>query len=611
MLNHAVRITRFFSFATGVMLAGAGPAYAQNPSSPDGRPNVIVILTDDQGYGDIGLHGNPWLKTPEMDRLGRQSVRLNDYHVSPYCIPTRAALLTGRYPDRQGVHNHLNPQWFPRAEEAFVSRIFHDQGYATGMFGKWHLGDNFPHGPHHRGFEEALYHKGGAVGVLSDHWNNSYVDDTYFRNGVLEKQSGYCTDVFFAAAQDFIERSVGAGKPFFVYLAANAPHGPLIVPPEEAAPYGGPETRSVAQLYGMIARIDRNLGLLRRFLDKSGLAENTILIFTTDNGTSNGDKVYNAGMRGKKASVYDGGHRTPCFIHWPRGGFDREKIIETLTAHIDLTPTLIDLCGLVPPPAVRFDGHSLARLLREGDAAAAGEDRMLIAGSHMRGAVEKWKNAVVLCEQWRLVEGRELYDIRVDPGQQRNVFADHPEVVARMSAFYEQRWAEFSPEYDRVTEIPVGDLRAPVVTLNYHDCLGRHWGWMQNDIRDPQEWIDAAGSGRAAPFWAIEVTRAGTYSFEIRRWPREIDTAIHADVPPGEPVFGRPALRSEPGRGFPASSVEFTVGGKSFDAPVAPDSLSVTLSTKLPAGSHRVTARFRAADGRRLDAFYVYVEGPR
>jgi len=606
-MNIPVKI--FGGLLLATILASAPAATTPVPASSR-PPNVVIVLTDDQGYGDLGLHGNPWIRTPEMDRLGRESVRLNDYHASPYCVPTRASLLTGRYADRQGVHNHLNPQWFPRTEEVFVSRMFRDRGYATGMFGKWHLGDNFPHAPHHRGFEEALYHKGGAVGVLSDHWDNSYVDDTYFRNGVPEKQSGYCTDVFFSAATDFIDRSAAAGRPFLVYLATNAPHGPLVCPPEEAAPYQGAETRAVASFYGMISRVDRNLGRLRRHLEERGLAKNTILVFTTDNGTGNGEKVYNAGLRGKKASVYDGGHRTPCFIHWPGGGLGRERVVETLAAHIDLVPTLLDLCGLPAPAGVRFDGRSLGPVLRAGDA-AAGPERLLLAGSHMRGAIEPWKNAVVLSEQWRLVEGRELYAIQVDPGQARDVAAEHPDVVSRLRSFHEAMWREFSPEYDRVVGIPLGDPDAPSVVLNYHDCLGRQWGWYQNEIRDPREWIDAPGSPRPAPFWLVDVMRPGTYTFEVRRWPREIDTGLTEGLPAGEPVYGRKALRSVPGAAFPAEQARFAVDGRSFDARVESGALGVVFMVDLPAGAHRVSAGLHAADGRRLDAFYVYVQGPR
>ena len=307
-----------------------------------GKPNVVLIMTDDQGYGDVSSHGNPWIKTPNIDKLAEQSIRLDDYHASPYCVPSRAALLTGRYADRTGVHNVLSPDFITRADEFMMSASFKNGGYATGMFGKWHLGDNYPFGPEHRGFDQVLRHYGGAIGVLADYWDNCYVDDTYYENGKPTKVEGYCTDVFFSAARQFIDKAVEQDKPFFVYLPTNAPHGPRICPPAYSAPYAKGKTAGVQKFYGMIANIDENVGKLRAYLEEQGLADNTIFIFTTDNGTAGGEGIFNAGMKGKKSSTYDGGHRVPFFLHWPAGGFNQERRVESLTAHIDVFPTFLD-----------------------------------------------------------------------------------------------------------------------------------------------------------------------------------------------------------------------------------------------------------------------------
>jgi arylsulfatase B len=570
------------------------------------RPNIILVMTDDQGYGDLSCHGNPFLKTPNLDNLASQSVRLDDYHVSPYCVPTRAALLTGRYADRTGIHNMVAPDWIARADEFMMSTSFRNAGYATGMFGKWHLGDNYPFGPEYHDFDEVLRHYGGAVGVLADYWDNCYVDDTYYYNGKPTKVQGYCTDVFFSAALQFIERAVRGGKPFFIYLPTNAPHGPLICPPEYSKAYAKRKTRSVARFYGMIANIDENVGKLRAYLEDCGLAENTIFIFTTDNGTARGQRLFNANMRGNKGSSYDGGHRVPFFLHWPAGGFDEERRIETLTAHIDVFPTLLDLCGLEKPAGVKMDGTSLRPLLEKGDH-PDWPDRMIMTDSQKKNLPTKWATTAVMSERWRLIQGKELYDIDADPGQKNNVFAEHPEVVQRLTRYYDQLWNELEPGFTSLPRIPLTAPGLETVALNYHDCVGRHFGWFQDEMRQITERIDKPQSKRPPAFWPLEVVVDGEYRFELRRWPAEVDAPIHADIPSGGLVYGEKAHRSVPGMGFAAVKACLTIDGRDLTASVDEQTKAAVFQTKLTAGSHRLSARFVAVDGSLLDAFYVYV----
>ncbi len=338
------------------------------------QPNVIIVMTDDQGYADMSCHGNPYVRTPAMDRLHSESVRFTDFHVDPTCSPSRAALMTGRYASRAGVwltyggRNHL------RRDEVTMADVFQRSGYATAIFGKWHLGDNYPFRPIDRGFGESLIHGGGVVGETPDHWGNDYYDDVYLRNGKPEPVSGYSTDVWFREATRFIEKH--RNRPFFLYLATNAPHGPRHVPAKYLKPYLGnpkiPEAR--ARFYGMIVNIDENLAKLRARLAALDLAENTIFLFLTDNGGTAGVAGYNAGMRGKKGTVHEGGHRAACFVHWPKAGLDRGRDIDTLTAHFDLFPTLADWCDL--STNVQFDGRSLAPLV--GDEAASWPSRTLL-----------------------------------------------------------------------------------------------------------------------------------------------------------------------------------------------------------------------------------------
>ena len=276
-----------------------------------GKPNVIIVMTDDQGYGDLGCHGNPILKTPNLDALYRESIRFTDFHVSPFCTPTRAALMTGNNPGFTGAYRTSSGRTMMHRDEKTIANLFGDNGYATGMVGKWHLGDNAPHRPQDRGFQDVVWHRCGGVGQASDYWGNDYFDDTYERNGKFEKFEGYCTDVWFREGIRFVAEN--KDKPFFLYLPTNAPHGPYLVPDKWAKPYVGNKDVANANFYGMIANIDHNIGILRRRLHELGLAENTILIFMTDNGTAGGGKFkgldseplvgYNAGMRGKKSSV--------------------------------------------------------------------------------------------------------------------------------------------------------------------------------------------------------------------------------------------------------------------------------------------------------------------
>ena len=202
-------------------------AFAVAATAADQPPNVVLIITDDQGYGDISAHGNPILKTPALDVLHGESIRLTNYHVTPTCAPTRGALLSGHYTNRAGPWHTIMGRSMLFEGEATLGEVFEDSGYATGMFGKWHLGDNYPYRPEDRGFQEVVRHGGGGVGQTPDFWDNSYFDDTYFHNGVPEKYEGYCSDVYFDTAKEFIADSVKEEKPFFAYICTNAPHSPF------------------------------------------------------------------------------------------------------------------------------------------------------------------------------------------------------------------------------------------------------------------------------------------------------------------------------------------------------------------------------------------------
>ncbi len=549
----------------------------------DRPPNVVLVLTDDQGYGDLGCLGNPLLQTPNLDSLYRQSVRLTDFHVGPTCAPTRAALMTGRYCNRTGVWHTVMGRSLLRRDEVTMADTFAAGGYRTGIFGKWHLGDNYPFRPQERGFQEVLVHGGGGVGQTPDYWGNRYFDDTYWHNGAPEKQKGYCTDVWFDAAVRFLETH--RDRPFFAYIATNAPHSPYHVAENYSGLYAGKEV-SNANVYGMITNIDENVGRLLGRLRALGLEENTILIFMTDNGTAagfQGKKGFNAGMRGNKGSEYDGGHRVPCFIRWPAGGLGGGKDVGRLTAHIDLLPTLIELCRLPKPGGVKFDGVSLAPLLRRAD--ADWPDRTLVTDSQRIEHPEKWRKSAVMTDRWRLVNGKELCDIHTDPGQKGDVAGEHSNVVRLLRRAYEDWWADVSQRFDEYCEIVLGSDGENPARLTCHDWHGKaEPPWNQTHILKGEPFNG---------FWAVEVAQAGAYEFALRRWPKELDQPINAAIPGGQAIQ--------------ASTARLAIGEIDLTSRVDAGDKEVVFRTSLKPGKMKLQTWLTAEDGTSRGSYFVYV----
>ncbi len=488
------------------------------------RPNVILVMTDDQGYGDLGCHGNTMIRTPNLDRLHGESIRLTNFHVDPTCTPTRSALMTGRYSTRTGCWHTIMGRSLLFQSEVTLGDLFRNAGYRTGVFGKWHLGDNYPMRPRDRGFDEALVHGGGGVTQTPDFWGNDYFDDTYFRNGEPEAQKGYCTDVFFAAARKFIRRK--SEQPFFAYIPTNVPHGPYFVAEKYSQYYldkGVPKT--MAQFYGMLENFDENMGRLLRQLRRSGLEENTILIFMTDNGTAAGAqgrrneagawKGFNAGMRGQKGSQYDGGHRVPFFIRWPVGGLGGGRDVGQLSAHFDVLPTLAELCGFEVPEWIQLDGRSLAPLLKGED--VRWPDRTLFAHVQRQEIPPKWVRSVAMTQRWRLVDGKELYDITSDPDQRNDLAADYPDQVAKLREDYEAWWRTLEPSFEKHAYLVIGAEAANPTELTCHDWHGKSVPWNQGMIRNAP-WSNG--------YWVIQVARPGTYEFTLRQRPRQAEFPI-------------------------------------------------------------------------------------
>ncbi len=548
-------------------------------SGGKGRPNVILVMTDDQGYGDLHCHGNEVVVTPNLDAFYAQSIRLTDFHVDPTCSPTRSALMTGRYSSRTGVWHTIMGRSLLGRDEVTMADVFSASGYRTAIFGKWHLGDNYPYRPQDRGFQEVLIHGGGGVGQGPDYWGNDYFDDTYLHNGQEKKFEGYCTDVWFDEAMKFIEAN--KNRPFFCYMPTNAAHGPYNVADKYSKPYRdkGVE-KNQANFYGMITNIDENMGRLVRRLNELDLEKNTILIFMTDNGTS-GD--YAGGMRGKKGSEYEGGHRVPFFIRWPGGGLTGPDNIDRLSAHIDVLPTLIDLCGLKRPQAVKFDGTSLKPLLK-GDA-GGWPDRTLLVHSQRIENPEKWRKSAVMTQRWRLINGQELYDIQADPVQKNDIADSNPAVVEKLRRSYEDWWAELSKGFDDYCEIVIGSDKQNPTRLMSHDWHSPNPAWSQGAVKN---------ASQTNGFWAVEVERDGTYEFALRRWALEVDAPINASV--------------DGGKAINAAKARISIADIDQSKPVLADAKEVTFRVKLKTGKTKLQTWFTDDKGASRGAYYVYVK---
>jgi arylsulfatase A-like enzyme len=562
---------------------------AASPSA--GKPNVIIVLTDDQGMGDFSCYGNPVLKTPNLDQLREQCVRLTDFHVTPMCTPTRGELMTGQDAVRNGATSVTGGRSFIRPGIPTMPEIFAAAGYRTGLFGKWHLGDNYPHRPMDRGFQEAVFFRGWGFNSAPE-FANTLWDGRYFHNGVEKRFTGYCTDFWFDRAKAWMKERHDARQPFFCYIPLNAPHIPLDAPKKYTEPYeklelAAPDKYSKkgqgpAKFFGMIANIDENMERLEAFLRETGLRDNTILVFFTDNGGTAGVKVWNAGLRDGKTTFYDGGHRVPCWIRWPAGGLGEPRDVGTPTEVQDLLPTLLELCGVKAPAAARFDGISLAGLLR-----GKGQlpDRKLVV-QYSRARLEKWESAVIW-NQWRLVQGKELYDVAADRAQAKDVAAQHPDILAQLRAHYEGWWKELEPLSSGFVATSLGAEAQPVVNLSSSD-------WQDLYVDNARTVRQAAG-GPQGGHWNVRVEREGDYEISVRRWPPEEDTALTAENGGGSLAL-------------PIAGAKLTVAGQEHSAKAADSAKAVTLRAKLPAGPTQLQAWFVDAKSKDLcGAFYATI----
>lgn len=492
------------------------------------RPNVILIITDDQGYGDFGFTGNPHVQTPNLDQLAKESVRFNNFYVSPVCAPTRSSLMTGRYSLRTGVRDTYNGGAIMAANEVTIAETLKEVGYQTGIFGKWHLGDNYPSRPSDQGFDESLIHLSGGMGQVGDfttyfQGDRSYFDPVLWHNNEQEAYQGYCSDIFAANAIQFIEDNKDG--PFFCYLSFNAPHTPLQVPAPYLERYKdvdpstgfGQEDRPFPEMsekdkedarrvYAMVDNIDDNLGQLFKKLEELDIAEETIVIFMTDNGPQ--QRRYKAGLRGLKGSVWRGGVRVPLLFKYPQLKTPVEEIEET-TAHIDLLPTITALCQADLPKMKKMDGTSLLPLL-QGEKIEDLNNRSLFF-TWTRKSPELYNNMALQKGPYKLVGQTDydapisafgLFNIEEDPYEQTNLVAMHPAIANDLKQALDNCYADLiqSPNLMQPPLIQVGRSAENPLYLNRNDASGERGIWAAPEVFGQ---------------WAVDML-PGTYNFTFK-----------------------------------------------------------------------------------------------
>lgn len=476
-----------FVFSAAVLSRPDATAAAETLAGT--RPNIVLVVTDDQGYPPIGRHGHPWIRTPNLDKLHDASVRFTRFLVSPTCSPTRSALMTGRHPMRNGVTHTILERERMTLDATTLPQVLESAGYTTGVFGKWHLGDEDAYQPNRRGFDEAFIHGAGGIGQAydcscADAPGNKYFDPIVRHNGTFVRTEGYCTDVFVTAALGWIKAAKERDAPFFAYIATNAPHAPFNAPEKNAKRFTDLGfSKQHAGFYGMVENIDENVGRLLDMLAEWELLENTVVIFMSDNGMSEGTgrdvlgrtpdgktlEFYNAGMKGLKNTVDEGGVRVPFFVRWD-GKITPGRDVDRIAAHLDLFPTLAALAG-AKLPEKQVEGRSLLPLIETDAAVKDWPDRYLFTHQGRWPVGDdpdkwQWKNFAVRNQRFRLVDGMALYDMQADPGQTLNVIGDHPETVREMRAEYDAWWKSTRP-------LMVNEAVPPAKTRPYWEAFER------------------------------------------------------------------------------------------------------------------------------------------
>lgn len=618
LFRHLVALTLAFLATLAPIAASAGDDAAK-------RPNIVLVVIDDQGYSDLGVMGNPFLQTPQLDQLWNESARFTDFHTDPMCSQTRAALMTGRSSVGAGVYWTIMSRNILPADRLILPQVLKANGYRTALFGKWHLGDNYPFRPQDRGFDHVVMTGGGGVGQTWDQWGNSYFGGTYLVNGEPTRFAQYANDVWFDEADKFIREESAAGRPFFAYIPTNNAHGPFRAPYATLQKYLGIGLGNrAARFYAMMEEVDTRVGELRETLRALDIERDTIFIYMSDNGSALGeDEIlslageddwdeylarypalqgweFNAGLAEKKGSVMEGGHRVPFMLRWPGGGIDSGREIDALTAHYDILPTLVDWLGLTLPEPVQFEGRSFAPAL----AGKTMPDRSVIVVKQNSRFPEFERPAMVMTESWRYSpDQKRLWNIEADWGQKRNVASQYPDVAARMHKIYESWWKAREPEFVGFQRPIIGTSHEPVTRLTAIDAklpAGTFpttvfpWYPGESDLA-------YGGSGGVTGFIgreteipvfpiAVEVAKTGTYRISLFLHDKAAATEI------------------------PFTTARLTLSGRELSKPVGKFVTSVDFEVALEKGELDFATWFedpaKTAGGEpvKAPAFYVYLE---
>jgi len=539
------------------------------------RPNVLLILTDNQSYYELSCHGHEQVQTPHIDRFAAESVDFVNFHAPPFCSPSRTALLTGRYAMRAGVHTTVQGVSILRKDEITLANYLKGVGYRTAIFGKWHLGYSYPYHPMERGFDETFVHGGGGIGQLEDYYGNNHMDAVWDRNGVYEQSEGYSSDVLFEEAAQFIDRN--RSEPFFCFVSTPATHTPYQAEPKAMARIkerGVEASDADLRLYSMIENIDDNVGRLLGRIDEWGLRDNTIVILATDQGVGfrGAPDPYYDGKRDNHGVAYDEKNRVFCMMRYPP--LSKAGSNDGLAGMVDVMPTVLDLCDIPMPSSL--DGRSLRPLLEGRNRWE--DDRSLIVQCPRNRYREEWRNASVKTQRWRLVGGDRLFDAEKDPGQVDNLAEQYPDVVDSLSEVYKRFWQSLPPAHDLLSRHVLGDPRSIETRLNGMDWYRGGSPWHQLHLR----------RARQNGVWAVDVVRNGRYRFELRWFPREAPTPI----------------------GAIAASVR--VGDRYAQSTMSPDAAYAALELDLEAGEYDMETVFQLPEDhedrdRSWGAYFVHV----
>jgi arylsulfatase A-like enzyme len=476
-----------------------------------------MVLIDNQGYFELSRNGNKIVQTPQIDQLSRESVNFTNFYAAPFCSPSRTALLTGRYALRSGVHNTVGGVSILHKDEITITELLKQEGYDTSIFGKWHLGSSYPYAPEFRGFDEVFVHGGGGVSQLGDYYGNDHIDATYLHNGNYEASKGFSTDILFDQAIEFMDSKKEDSNPFFCYITTPAVHFPTNRHPVTTQRLldRGIEDSKYLPLYSMIENVDDNIGKLLYFLENSKLKENTLLIVASDQGVNDrGAEEHRSGAFQNRGLSFDEKHHVYCMIQFPKWTEKNAGDHDNLTGMVDLMPTILDACDINIPNNI--DGKSLRPILEGSN--DWNQDRNLIVQCPRSRNREKWKNSSIKQGTWRLVDGKELYNIENDFGQKNNVANQHPEKVKELTQVYESFWNSLAPEESLLSEHILGAPEAPEVRLVAMDWYEGDAPWTQQGL------VHRKSQG----IWRVNIARDGKYQFELRHYPREKIMAIEA-----------------------------------------------------------------------------------